>query len=199
MLDAAAQAYSDVFAPELFVLYCVVLLAAYELRGGDAALRPVAARLGAIAAGWVLAYAVVAGVPQVVDASAGWREDVVESVALVLGLGAIWLAWRRRSWGECVPRFVALLVLVTVPHVLVVPFWDVSGHVLYATTSAGALLAADRRFLPLVVVPLGMVASRPLAGAHTWPQAVGGLLLGAAVVLAAHVVWDARRLRGVPT
>lgn len=89
--------------------------------------------------------------------------------------------------GELVPGSAASLVAVTIPHVAIVVFWNVSGHVLYATVPAGVLIAADRRFVPLALVPLGRVFARPLAGAYTWPEAIAGILLGVAVLLALRV------------
>jgi membrane-associated phospholipid phosphatase len=89
-----------------------------------------------------------------------------------------------REWGTVVPGFAALLVGVTVPHLLITPFWDVSSHVLYAVAPAGYLFLVDRRFVPLVVVGLGMVVARPLARAHTWTESIGGLVLASVFLIA---------------
>jgi hypothetical protein len=116
-----------------------------------------------------------------------WGPDAVGSAGLAVGVLVIWLGWRLGDWGPLVPEFCLLLVAVTVPHLVVTPLWDVSTHVLYAAVPAGYATLVDRRFAPLAVVALGMVFARPLAGAHTWPQAVGGLVLAAAFLAAAAV------------
>jgi len=80
------------------------------------------------------------------------------------------------------PELSLLLIAATVPHLLITPFWDVSSHVLYAAVPAGYLAVVDRRFVPVLVVPVGMVFARPLAGAHTWPESIGGFVLAGLVL-----------------
>ncbi|WP_254280316.1 hypothetical protein [Haloarcula marina] len=186
MLRGISQTYSAVFAPELFVLLCGLLLVGYEWR--DAATRSVAglgARLGVLGSGWAVAFLIYQGVPRMVAAVPEWGLDATGSAGLGVGILVIWAGWRWRDWGDLVPGFAAILVAVTVPHLAVTPFWDISSHVLYAVVPAGYLLFVDTRFVPLFVIALGMVLARPLAGAHTWLQSVGGLAL-ALVFLAAY-------------
>lgn len=185
MLAGSAQAYSELFAPEYFVLLCSLLLVGHEWR--ESAGRSPAglgARVGVVGLGWAVAFAVYRGVPRLVGMLPEWGTDAAGSGGLAVGVLGIALGWRLRGWDDRVPEYAAVLVAVTVPHLLLVPFWDVSGHVLYATVPAGYLAATDRRFVPLAAVPVGMVVARPLAGAHTWPQAAGGLVLGAAALVA---------------
>lgn len=49
---------------------------------------------------------------------------------------------------------------------------------------AGYLLLVNYRFVPLTLLAVGMVAARPLAGAHMWPQSIAELLLSVAFLLA---------------
>jgi len=91
-------------------------------------------------------------------------------------------AWHLWDWGDLVPGFSTPLVIVTVPHLVITPFWDISTHVLYVVVPAGYLQAVNARFAPLSVVAVGMVAAWPLAGVHTWLQSVAGLALGVASV-----------------
>jgi hypothetical protein len=185
MLTDAARAYSELFSPEYFVLVCSLLLVGYEWR--ESTPRSVAglgARVGAVGAGWAVAFAVYRGLPRALGTVPEWGPDATGSAGLGVGVAGIWLAWRLRGWGERVPAYAAVLVAATVPHLLVTPFWDVSSHVLYAVVPAGYLTVTDRRFAPLAAVALAMVAARPLAGAHTWAQSVGGLALGAACLVA---------------
>lgn len=183
MLTETAQLYSDVFTPELFVLLCGVLLIGYEWRGlADRSPAGLGARLGVLALGWAVALVIYEGVPLLFESTPTWASDATGSAGLGVGILLIWLGWRRFEWGSHVPVFSALLVGVTVPHLLITPFWDISTHVLYTVVPAGYLGLVDTRFAPLTLVALGMVFARPLAGAHTWPQSVAGLLLGVAFV-----------------
>ncbi len=185
MLADAAQTYSAVFAPELFVLLCGLLVVGYEWRQSvDPTLAGLGARVGVLSLGWVVAFAIYQGVPRAVGTLPEWGPDATGSAGLGVGIALIWLVWRVREWGTVVPGFAALLVAVTIPHLLITPFWDVSSHVLYAVTPAGYLFLVDRRFVPLVVVGLGMVVARPLAGAHTWAESIGGLVLASAFLFA---------------
>ncbi len=184
MLDAAAHAYSEAFAPELFLFLCGLLVVWYEWRRRpERSPAGLAARVGVLGAGWGVAFAVYEGLPRIAGSIPGGT-DVTGSVGLGVGLLAIWGVWRVREWGDLVPAFAAVLVAATVPHLLITPVWNLSSHVLYAATPVGFLLWVDERFAPLAVVPVGMVFSRPLAGAHTWAQSVAGFLLAAAVLLA---------------
>ena len=194
MLVDVAETYSTVFAPELFVLLCALLLIGYEWQTGmDRPLGGLAARLGVLGLAWVVAFAVYQGLPLVVGTLPEWGPDATGSVGLAVGMGVLWVVWRQRDWGDRLSTFAALLVAVTIPHLLVTPFWDVSSHVLYAVVPAGYLTAVESRFAPLTVVATGMVFARPLAGAHTWPQSVGGLLLGVACLGALRLMLSSQR------
>jgi hypothetical protein len=191
MLTDAAQTYSTVFAPELFVLLCGLFLIGYEWRGSETASSTgFGARIAVLGVGWLVAFAVYQGVPQLVDTLPERGSDVTASIGLSVGIMVIWVIWRLRDWGTVTSGFAALIVGVTIPHLLITPVWDISGHVLYAMTPAGYLFLIDRRFVPLLVVGLGMVIARPLAGAHTWPQSLGGFALAGAFLVAASRVYS---------
>lgn len=190
MFESVARTYSAVFAPEYFVLVCAVALIVYEWRAPvDRRHRQLASRFGVLVFGWVVAFAIYESAPAVFPASVTWRTDFMGSLGLAVGVLLIWAAWRRWEWGEEVPEFCAMLVGLTAVHLAITPFWDVSSHVAYAVAPAGFLAAVDRRFFPLLIVPVGMVFARPLAGAHTWLQSIGGVVLGGAAL----GVWIARR------
>lgn len=183
----AARTYSTVFAPELFILVCALLLVGTEYRRGrPSSVRELGPRLGVLGAGWLVGLAIYRGVPLVVGPVPKWVSDSLATVGLVIALGAILVAWRSGAWGGLVPGFAGILVAVSVPHLLITPVWDISSHVLYTVVPAGALAWVDRRFVAIVAVPAGMVFARPLAGAHTWPQSIAGLALG----VLALVVYD---------
>lgn len=193
MLTEAARVYSDVFAPELFVLGCGLLCIGYEWHQRPGRTRTgLGARVGVLAVGWAIGLVIYEGVPALVGTVPEWGPDATGSAGLGVGVLLIALAWRLRAWGDLVPGFSALLVVVTVPHLIITPFWDISTHVLYAVVPAGYLQAVDVRFTPLSVVAVGMVAARPLAGAHTWLQSVAGLALG--VVSVGAYLWYDRQV-----
>lgn len=180
MLSSVAETYSEVFAPELFVLLCALVTISYEWRHLPARSIPqLGKRVAVLGLGWGIAFAIYQGLPRLFETLPEWGMDATGSIGLGIGLLVIWIGWRVAAWGEIVPTFTFLLVAVTIPHLLITPFWDISSHVLYAIVPAGYLALVDRRFLPLVVIAVGMVIARPLAGAHTWLQSVGGLTLGA--------------------
>jgi membrane-associated phospholipid phosphatase len=184
MFTGLARTYSDVFAPEYFVLLCAITLIVYEWReASGSSPHNLAARFGVLGLGWAVGLAIYLGGPSMVESPPTWAADFTGSFGLGVGILVVWLIWRRLDWGRFVPEFALLLVAVTVPHLVVTPFWDVSSHVAYATVPAGYLATVERRFAPFFAVPVAMVFARPLAGAHTWLQSVGGFVLGGAFVV----------------
>jgi len=184
---SVATTVSTVFAPELFVLVVTLLLVGYEGRS-DPALRPLARRVGVVAGAWVLAFAVYQGGPRLVGTGVPSGRDFFAALGLIVAFGAIAIAWRRLDWGSLLPPYAALLVVTSVLHLVVVPLWDTSSHVIYAGVPAGALVAADRRFAPLLAVPVALVWSRIATGAHTVDEAAGGLLVAGVVLGAAFAL-----------
>ncbi|WP_323191329.1 hypothetical protein [Halostella sp. PRR32] len=183
MVSSVAGTFSAVFAPEYFVLLCTLALIGYEWRAAPARNYPgLAVRVGALAAAWAVAYVVYDAGPVLFDTVPEWGPDFTGSLGIAVGFFLLWAVWRLRIWGPLLPALSAVLLGLTVPHLLLTPFWDVSSHVAYAAAPAGYLALLDRRFSPLLAAPVGMVVARPLAGAHTWPESIGGLLLAAGVL-----------------
>lgn len=189
-----ADIVSTVFAPELFVLVATLLLVGYEQRR-NWELEGIAARLGLVAVAWVFAFAVYQGGEEIVPVTMPGGDDFFAALGLVVAFGGIYLAWRRFDWGTLVPPYALLLIGTSLLHLVVVPLWDTSSHVIYAAVPAGALVAVDRRFAPLALVPLVLVWSRIATGAHTIGEAVGGLVV-AGVVLGGAIALD--QLPGQP-
>jgi len=190
-----ADTVSTVFAPELFVLLATLLFVGYERRD-TLDPKPLAARLGVVVGAWVLAFGVYQGGPELVGTGVPGGDDFFAALGLIVAFAGIALAWRQFEWGSLVPPYAVLLVATSLLHLVVVPLWDASSHVIYAAVPAAALVAADRRFAPLLLVAPLLVWSRIATGAHTVGEAVGGLLV-AGVVLAGAFALD--RLPGEET
>lgn len=181
-----AAAISTVFTPELFLLLTTLLFVGYERRD-DLSPKPLATRVGAVAAAWALAFAVYQAGPQIITTVPG-GDDFFAALGLIAAFAGIGLAWRQFDWGSLLPPYAALIVVTSLLHLVVVPVWDTSSHVIYAAVPVGALLAVDRRFAPLLAVPPLLVWSRIATGAHTVDEAVGGLVVAGLVVGGAFVL-----------
>lgn len=189
LLERFMHTFEAVFHPLWFATASVLVLVVYEWYpdGGDAV--QLGKRLGTVLAvialgrlpalGYVLLSPI--GFQRALD-EPPWQVDVISVVGVALTAGALWLLWRRFDWGRVVPGGAAVLLATLVPYVVIAPFWNVSGHVTFTTSLAVYLVAVDRRFAPVVLVPLVSVVNRPFVGAHTWLQSVAGFLLGLAVV-----------------
>jgi uncharacterized membrane protein len=176
-----ADTVSTLFTPELFLLLTTLLAVGYERRD-TASLQLLAARIGVVAAAWAVAFAIyVVGSRRFGTAVPG-GDDFFAALGLIAAFSAIGLVWCRRDWGPLVPPYAALLVVTSLIHLVVVPLWNASSHVIYAAVPAGVLVTADRRFVPLLVVPPLLVWSRIATGAHTVDEAVGGLVVAGVVL-----------------
>ncbi|MBP1986209.1 hypothetical protein [Halolamina salifodinae] len=188
-----ADTVSTLFTPELFLLLTTLLLIGYENRR-DLSLRPLATRIGVVVAAWVVAFGVYqggaavvgTGVPggdaRLVGTAVPGGDDFFAALGLIVAFSTIALVWRRQDWGPLVAPYAALLVVTSLLHLVVVPLWNASSHVIYAAVPAGVLVAADRRFAPLLAVPPLLVWSRVATGAHTVDEAVGGLVVAGVVL-----------------
>jgi uncharacterized membrane protein len=56
--------------------------------------------------------------------------------------------------------------------------WNISGHVLFTLVPTLYLSLVDRRYLPLLVIPLVMIPNRPMVSRHTLEQSFGSVALG---------------------
>ena len=186
----AMHLYPYVFHPTVTLGGGLLLLIHREwaLQGADRA--ELRRRVGAFLVAGLLAllptaaYALVSGKgPMKIMEGNAWQVDALIAGGIAITAAVVWYLWRRFEWGTLVPGAVQALVLVTVPYVALSPFWNVSGHVIFALMPTLYLALVARRFWPLLTVPIVMVPNRPYLGAHTWAQAVGGFLVAAAVVL----------------
>lgn len=179
-----AELISTVFAPELFVLVATLGVVGLEVRHDGRGKRALAVRTVAVVAAWTLALVVYQGGQTAIPTPVPGGEDFFASVGLIVGFGVIWLVWRRRGWEESVQAYAVLLVGTSMVHGLVVPLWNVSSHVLYATVPSVYLSTLDRRFAVLLVVPLALVWSRVALNTHTVAESAGALVVGVAIGIA---------------
>lgn len=115
-----------------------------------------------------------------------WEMDALVAGGILLAAGTIWVLWRHNRWGRLVPDAMQTLVAVTIPYAAVSPFWNISGHVTIALMPTLYLTLVDRKFWPLLALPVVMVPNRILLNAHTWGQSVGAFLVTTAVVLGVY-------------
>ncbi|MFW5924328.1 MAG: hypothetical protein ACOCSP_01865 [archaeon] len=188
-----ATVLSEVFAPELFVLYTTVLVVGLELGQREWNWSGLAGRVGTIVAAWVAAFVVYEGGSAAFATQVPGGDDVFASVGLILGFLLIGAVWQHRGWGRSMRWFAGILVGTSVVHLLIVPFWDLSSHVLYAGVPSGYLAVADRRFAVLLLVPIAVAWSRISLGAHTVPEAIGGLIAALTVIAVVLIVADPSR------
>lgn len=180
-----AALLSTVFAPELFVLATTLLLIGYELRRGGWRWQRFAARGAVVGVAWVLAFAVYQGGPTVIAGSVPGGDDFFASSGLIVGFAVIGGVWRRQTWGRLLPAYCLLLIATSVIHILVIPIWDISSHVVYTAVPTAYLATVDRSFTVLFGVPVGLVWSRVALDAHTLGEALGGLAVAALIVAVA--------------
>ncbi|MFC7196050.1 phosphatase PAP2 family protein [Halosimplex aquaticum] len=85
--------------------------------------------------------------------------------------------------GEIIPDAMVTLAVVIAPYALLSPFWDISGHVLIALAPLLYLSLLDRRYVPLLAIPVLMVPNRVAVNAHTWAQSIAGFVVAAVITV----------------
>ena len=190
LLSQVMHVYPYLFTPSVVIGLGFLLLIAEEWSRQDAdraALwRRAAAFLLAGACSLLptaaFALATGQGPAQIMQGNA-WQVDALIASGIAITAAVLWVVWRRFEWGNLVPRGVLTLVLVTIPYIALSPFWNVSGHVIFAVMPTLYLTLVDRKYWPLLVIPIVMVPNRIYVDAHTWPQTIGGLLIAATIVV----------------
>lgn len=186
---ALMEYYPYLFHPAVMVGGGLALLIGMEWRrdpNGESLSRRlgVLVLLGAVSLLPTLAYMLVTGQgPMETMQGNAWQVDFLVGSGMLLVAGVMWYLWRRLEWGTLVPGAAEALAAVTLPYLALSPVWNVSGHVIFSVMPTLYLALVDRRFLPLLAVPVVMVPNRLYLDAHTWPQAVGGFLVAAVLVV----------------
>ena len=188
LLSQAMQYYPYVFHPITVLGVSILVLIHHEwARQGaprGALRRRIAAFLGAgvLALIPTIAFFLVtgAGIFQATQGNS-WQMDALVASGLFVASAVTWAVWRRYEWGPLVPEMMVALAAVTVPYMALSPFWNVSGHVIIALMPTLYLTLVDRKFWPLLAVPVVMVPNRIYLEAHTWAQSLGGFAIAAAI------------------
>lgn len=172
----------------------------HHASGHRASVRQLGVRLGALLAIEVASVVpvglyLVARRPPVTRLTAGtdWRINLATVASLLVGGALLWGVWSAKSWGTTVSDAGVAIVAAAIPYGLVAPVWNVSGHVTFTLVPTLLLALADDRFWPALAIPAVMVVNRPVLGAHTWLQSLGGLVVGAVGV---GVTIQSRSTRG---
>ncbi len=194
LLETVMRAYPYVFHPGVMVGGATLLLIWWEWNRQDVDQSTLATRVAAFVGAGALAllptaaYMLVTG-SGLMETTQGnkWQVDALVAGGFFITAVAVWLVWRWRDWGEAVPGMMVALVAATVPYIALSPFWNFSGHVTMALMPTLYLTLVDRRFAPLLLIPVVMVPNRVYLDAHSLAQSVVAFLVVAVIV--AGVYW----------
>ena len=154
--------------------------------------------VGALSLAPTVAYFLVLGTDPI-QATQGnsWEMDALVASGLFIAAGGTWFLWKHFEWGPLIPDVMQALAAVTVPYIALSPVWNVSGHVIVSLMPTLYLTLVDRKFWPLLAIPLVMVVNRIYLNAHTLAQTVGGFLMATAIVVGIYWVQAGGSLRPV--
>jgi len=206
ILEGFMTVFPYVFHPITVLGMGTLLLIRYEWafqdRNRSALWRRVGVFLGAGLASLlpVAAFMLVTG-SGVMETTKGnaWEVDALVAGGLFITSLVTWLVWRRYDWGQLVPTAMQALLVVTIPYALLSPFWNVSGHVITALMPTLYLTLVDRKYWPLLIIPVVMVPNRIYLDAHTWAQVIGAFVITMVVVLPVYWFANNRSLRPAVT
>ena len=117
-----------------------------------------------------------------------WQVDALVASGIFIVAGVTWYLWWRLDWGSLVPGAMQALAAVTVPYIVLSPFWNVSGHVIISLMPTLYLTLVARKFWPLIAIPVIMVPNRVILNAHTWAQSIGAVPITAILVIGVYWV-----------
>lgn len=193
LLSTAMEFYPYVFHPAVTIGLGALLLVHYEWTRQGADRSTLWHRVGTFLGAGVLSllpslvYMLVTGEgPMETMSGNAWQVDSLVASGIAVAAGITWFAWRRYDWGTLVPVFMQTLVVVTVPYIALSPFWNFSGHVAMSLMPTLFLTLVDRKFWPLLLVPIVMVPNRIYVDAHTWPQVFGAFAVTATLVVGVY-------------
>ncbi len=182
------EIYDDVFSPVYFMFLCALVVVYYDSKRTGKLKQGLAIAFAAYAIAYVTysTWYFISQMPQ-------WVEDFLAVTGLMLGVLMAMVAMVKKIYDGIVREAVYIIVVLSAPYMAISPFWNISGHVAYTTAPALYLVTLNRKFLPLMLIPIIMVINRPVIGAHTVAQSVAGFILAALVVVVGTHLYRKRR------
>jgi len=168
--------YQKIFHPVYFLLICAFIVIYIEWRNNGGSL---AARVLTLITAWVIGF-VIYNMHSVFypSASEQWIEDVFAAIGAATAILITLVLWKIKGFGvEWIGNIVGTIA-VLVPFAIISPFWNISGHVTFTTAPVVYIVALERRWIWLFIIPLVMIINRPVVGAHTVAQSIAGFFLG---------------------
>ena len=203
-LSTAMEYYPYVFHPAVMIGLGALLIIHYEWTRQGTDRSSLWRRIGGFLSGGVLsllptaAYMLVTGQgPMETMSGNAWQVDALVAGGIAIAASVTWFLWWRYDWGSLVPTFMQALITVTVPYIALSPVWNFSGHVAMALMPMLFLVLVDRKFWPLLAIPLVMVPNRIYVDAHTWAQAIGAFVITGALVVGVYYLRNDGSLRPI--
>lgn len=194
LLGRAIDLYGYVFHPITVIGLGALLLIHYEWADQSAGRSTLWKRWGAFLGAGVLAlvptvafFVLQRGTLSKAFSGSSWKLDMMVAAGVFIGATVTWAVWRQYDWGDLVPGGMAALVAVIPPYAVLSPFWDISGHVIFALAPTLYLALLDRKFAPLLAIPVVMVPTRVIVNAHSTLESVAGFVVAAAIVVAVYL------------
>lgn len=172
------EIYDDVFNPIYFMLLCALVVVYYDSKKTGKFLQAVAITLGA----YLIAYSTYS-IWYFIQPAPQYIEDLLAVSGLFLAIMIAMLGLIKGIYNGVILRAINYLIALSIPYAIISYFWNISGHVAYTTAPVLFLIHLDRRWWPLLVIPLIMVVNRPMVQAHTLEQSIAGFLLASVVFL----------------
>ena len=182
--------YEDVFSPLYYMFFCALILIYLESKWSDRLWKGVAVAIVAYA----IAYATYS-IWYFFPPAPQWIEDLLAVTGLMIAVGIALLALRKKIYGELVEKGIYILIVLTVPYMAISPFWNISGHVAYTTAPSLYLGRVNKKLYVLMLVPLIMMINRPIVGAHTVLESIGGFVLAAISVVVGTYLYDKGKIK----
>ena len=170
------EIYDDVFSPVYFLMLCALIVVYYDSKKTGRLPQALAVTFGA----YLIAYATYS-VWYFIQPAPQWIEDSLAVSGLFLTIMVAMVALIKGIYDGVVLDGIYMLIALSIPYVIISPFWNISGHVAYTTAPVLYLIRLDKRWWPLMVIPLIMVVNRPIVNAHTIAESIGGFVLALTV------------------
>lgn len=171
------QIYDDVFSPLYYMLFVALVVVYYDSKVTGKIREAIITTLVAYA----IAYAVYSTWFLMGEETPQYVEDLLAVFGLFAAIYVAMFAVRRKIYDGIVLVGILTMIILSVPYAIISVFWNISGHVAYTTAPTVFLVRLNKKFLPLMTIPLVMVVNRPIVGAHTWAESIAGFIFAFAI------------------